>query len=95
MPGVILMSKAKYDSLSPEHRKIMDEATAEAVIFANAHYKKDYDNSLETMKKSKIEIIEPDLASFRATAPDTHAALLKEFPMAKPWLDKIKTATAQ
>jgi tripartite ATP-independent transporter DctP family solute receptor len=95
MPGVILMSKAKYDSLSPEHRKIMDEATAEAVAFANAHYKKDYDNSLETMKKSKIEIIEPDLASFRATAPDTHAALLKEFPMAKPWLDKIKTATAQ
>lgn len=93
MPALIIMSKAKYDALSPEHKKIMEEASAEAVKFANAHYKKDYETSLETMKKSKIEIIEPDLESFRATAPQTHAALLKEFPMAKPWLDKIQAAT--
>ncbi|MDI4237100.1 TRAP transporter substrate-binding protein [Bradyrhizobium sp. Arg237L] len=95
MPGVIIMSKSKLDSLSPEHQKIMQEASAEAVVFANAHYKKDYEASLETMRKSKIEIIEPDLESFRATAPQTHVALLKEFPMAKPWLEKIQAATGK
>ena len=73
----------------------MHEAAAEAVAFANAHYKKDYADSLETMKKSKIEIIEPDLGSFRVTAPAVHEALLKEFPMAKPWLAKIKAAVGQ
>lgn len=95
MPALIIMSKSKFDSLSAEHKKIIQDASAEAVAFANAHYKKDYDSSLETMRKSKIEIIEPDLASFRATAAPTHAALLKEFPMAKPWLDKIQAATAK
>lgn len=95
MPALIIMSKQKFDALSPAHQKIIQEASAEAVAFANAHYKKDYADSLETMKKSKIEIIEPDAASFRATAPAVHAALLKEFPMAKPWLDKIKAATGQ
>ena len=95
MPALIIMSKAKFDGLSPEHRKIMHEAAAEAVAFANAHYKKDYADSLETMKKSKIEIIEPDLGSFRVTAPAVHEALLKEFPMAKPWLAKIKAAVGQ
>ena len=95
MPALIIMSKSKFDALSPEHKKIMQEAAAEAVAFANAHYKKDYASSLETMKKSKIEIIEPDLESFRVTAPAVHGALLKEFPMAKPWLEKIKAAVGQ
>lgn len=95
MPALIIMSKAKFDALSPEHRKIIQEASAEAVAFANAHYKKDYAESLETMKKSKIEIIEPDLASFRATASTVHESLLKDFPMAKPWLTKIKAITGQ
>jgi tripartite ATP-independent transporter DctP family solute receptor len=95
MPALIMMSKAKFDALSPEHKKIIQEASAEAVAFANAHYKKDYTDSLERMKKGKIEIIEPDAASFRATAPAVHEALLKEFPMARPWFDKIKAATGQ
>ena len=95
MPALIIMSKAKFDALSPEHKKIMQEATAEAIAAANAHYKKDYADSLETMKKSKIQIIEPDLASFRATAPAVHESLLKDFPMAGPWLTKIKAATAK
>ena len=95
MPALIIMSKAKFDALSPEHRTIMQEAAAEAVVFANEHYRKDYAASLETMKKSKIEIVEPDLASFRVTAPAVHETLLKEFPMARPWLVKIKAAVGQ
>lgn len=90
MPALIIISKAKFDSFTPEQQKIFRESAAEAVKHAIAHYKKDYAAALETMKSSKIQIIEPDLASFRATAPDVHAALLKEFPQAKPWLDKIK-----
>ncbi len=95
MPALIMMSKAKWDALSPEHKRIMQEASAEAVTFANAHYKKDYADSLEQMKKGKIQIIEPDLASFRATAPAVHAALLKDFPTVKPWLEKIQALTAK
>ncbi|WP_298952486.1 TRAP transporter substrate-binding protein [uncultured Methylobacterium sp.] len=95
MPALIVMAKARYDALSPEHRTILKEASAEAVAFANTHYRKDYEASLETMRKSRIQIIEPDLASFRATAPAVHEALLKDFPMARPWLTKIKAAVGQ
>ena len=95
MPALIIMSKAKFDALSPEHKTIMQEAAAEAVTFAIAHYKKDYADSLDIMRKSKIQIIEPDAESFRATAATVHEALLKEFPQAKPWFDKIKAATSK
>lgn len=93
MPALIIISKSKFESLSPEHQKILKEAANEAVAYAIEHYKKDYATSLEAMKSSKIQIIEPDLASFRATAPEVYEALLKDFPQAKPWLEKIKTAT--
>ncbi|MBI5132282.1 MAG: TRAP transporter substrate-binding protein [Rhodopseudomonas palustris] len=91
MPALIIISKSRWDGLTPEQQKIFREAAAEAVTFAIAHYKKDYQEALETIRKSgKVQLVEPDLASFRATAPDVYAALLKEFPQAKPWLDKIK-----
>jgi tripartite ATP-independent transporter DctP family solute receptor len=91
MPAVIIISKTKWDSFTPEQQKIFRDAAAEAVTYAIDHYKKDYAATLETIKAGgKVQIIEPDLASFRTTAPEVYAALLKEFPQAKPWLDKIK-----
>lgn len=93
MPAVIIISKAKWDGFTPEQQKIFREAAAEAVTYAIGHYKKDYATTLETIRAGgKVQVIEPELASFRATAPDVHAALLKEFPQAKPWLDKIKAS---
>lgn len=91
MPALILISKSRWDGFTPAQQKIFREAAAEAVTFAIDHYKKDYAAALETIKKSgQIELVEPDLATFRATAPDVYATLLKEFPQAKQWLDKIK-----
>ncbi|WP_029354936.1 TRAP transporter substrate-binding protein [Bosea sp. 117] len=93
MPALIIMSKAKFDSLSPEHQAILREAAAEAVTFAIAHYKKDYADSLAAMQSKNIQIIEPDLASFHATGASVHEKLLADFPQAKPWFEKIKAAT--
>lgn len=91
MPALIIISKAKYDSLTPEQQKILRESADEAVQYAIAHYKKDYAAALAAMKAGgKVKVIEPDLATFRATAPGVYDALLKEYPQAKPWLDKIK-----
>jgi TRAP-type C4-dicarboxylate transport system substrate-binding protein len=33
LPALIVMAKARYDALSPEHRTILKEASAEAVAF--------------------------------------------------------------
>lgn len=93
MPAVIVMSKAKYDALSPEMQKVVQEATAEAIGFATAQYKKDYADAFAAMKKSGIKIVEPDLAPFKQVGRSVHGDLLGEFPMAKPWYDKIVAAT--
>lgn len=93
MPAVIVMSKAKYEALSPDMQKVVHEATAEAISFATAQYKKDYADAFTAMKKTGIKIIEPDLKPFMQVGRSVHAELLGEFPMAKPWYDKIVAAT--
>lgn len=42
-----------------------------------------------------IGLSAPQYSMIVAIAEPTHAALLKEFPMAKPWLDKIQAVTAK
>lgn len=93
MPAVIVMSKAKYDALSPEMQKVVQEATAEAIAFATAQYKKDYADAFAAMKKTGVKIVEPDLKPFMEVGRSVHGDLLGEFPMAKPWYEKIVAAT--
>ena len=93
MPAVIVMSKSSFERLSEEDRKIVQEASDEASVFATEHYNKSYAAALETMKSANIKVIEPDLASFRTIGPAVHAKLLAAFPEAGPWLEKIKAAT--
>lgn len=93
MPALILMSKASFDRLSSEDQALIREASAEASTYATAHYLKDYAASFETMKSGNVEVVEPDLASFSATAPDVHDKLLASFPEAATWLERIKGET--
>jgi tripartite ATP-independent transporter DctP family solute receptor len=91
MPALIIMSKSKMASLSPEHQKIIREAAAEASKAGFNSYVDAYNKALGIMK-SRINVVEPDLASFRAAAPEVHKAVLKDFPMAQEWYDKIKAS---
>lgn len=93
MPALIVMSKAKYDALSPANQQIVKDATAEAITFATAQYKKDYADAFVAMKKTGVKIIDPDLKPFMQVGRSVHPELLGEFPMAKPYYDKIVAAT--
>lgn len=93
MPALIIMSKARHDALTPDQQKVIRDASAEAATFATAHYKKDYDDSMAAIRKSGVKVFEPDLKPFIEVGRKTHAELLRDFPMAKPWYDKITAAT--
>jgi len=89
MPALMIMSASRYNRLTPEQQKIIREATAAALKTNEAFYRKNYDDTLEIIKARGVELIEPDLASFRATAPTVHASLLQALPQTKPWYEKI------
>jgi tripartite ATP-independent transporter DctP family solute receptor len=94
MPALILMSPARYKSLTEEQQKVIQEATAAAVDAAFDHYKKGYAESMKIIKDKGIEIIEPDLDSFHATKEGVHKSLLESMPQTKAWYDKIVAETA-
>jgi len=89
MPALMIMSASRYNRLTPAQQKIIREATAAALKTNEAFYSKNYDDTLAIIKARGVELIEPDLASFRATAPTVHASLLEALPQTKPWYEKI------
>lgn len=95
MPALILMSKSSFNALSPEDQALVTEASAEAAVHATDFYVKGFDKAMTEIAARGIEIIEPDLASFRASRPEVHAKLLEVYPEAKPWLEKIQIALAK
>jgi len=90
MPALMLMSASRYNSLTPGQQAIIRDASAIAVKAAHTYHEKNYADNMEVIKKSGIEIIEPDLASFHATGEAVHASLLNSMPQTKPWYDKIR-----
>ncbi len=95
MPALLLMSPSRYERLSPEQQQVVREATAAAIASADAHYKKGYAESMNIIKERGIEVIEPDLESFRATREAVHASLLESLPQTKPWYEKIAAQAKQ
>lgn len=95
MPALMLMSPSRHERLSPEQQQVVREAAAAAIASADTHYKKGYAESMKIIQERGVEIIEPDLDSFRATSDAVHASLLESMPHTKPWYDKIVAETKQ
>lgn len=95
LPTIMVMSKSKLEALSPEQQDIVLKAAHEGIEFAMTGYSETYAKSLEKIKSAGVNVIEPDVASFRATAPEVYAKLLEAFPQVKPWLEKIQAAAKQ
>lgn len=58
-PALLIMSKARWDALSKDDQKIVQEAADEAMEHARAYYKKVYDEGLKTMKEKGITVVYP------------------------------------
>lgn len=58
-PALLIMSKTRWDSLSKDEQKIVQEAADEAMEQARAYYKKVYDDGLKTMAEKGITIVRP------------------------------------
>ncbi|WP_269500025.1 TRAP transporter substrate-binding protein [Castellaniella sp. S9] len=93
MPALMLMSPSRFERLSPEQQQVIREAAAAAIASADSHYKKGYADSMKIIKDRGVEIIEPDIESFRQIGASVHAGLLESLPDTKPWYEKIVAQT--
>jgi tripartite ATP-independent transporter DctP family solute receptor len=80
LPAILIASKARWGSLSPEHQKILQESADEALVEGREYYKKSYDESIERMKKAGVEVVMPNLQAFQDKTKTEVAALLKQIP---------------
>jgi tripartite ATP-independent transporter DctP family solute receptor len=75
-PVTLVMNKAKYDSLSDEHKDLVKSAALEAAQYTRDLGAKFDDELLEKLKsEGKNEVNEIDLAAFQAASDPIYAAV--------------------
>jgi len=72
---MILMAESKWNALSPAQRKAMLDAAAATEQWASKRTWEISDKSIQLLKEKGMEIVEPDLAPFKASAARALSAL--------------------
>lgn len=92
LPALLIMSKPKWDSLTPEQKTLIQQAADEGLAESRAYYKKSYAESIERMKKAGVQVIEPNLAQMKQTSSKVDDSLLSQIPDGKKLFDKVQAA---
>ncbi len=95
-PALLIMSKARWDSLSDSQRKIVKESADEAMEYARAYYKKVYDEGMKTMAEKGITIVQPgNLGSLVEATRPVVDTLIKQAPNGQELYDALMAAKAK
>jgi TRAP-type transport system periplasmic protein len=92
VPIVVAISKMQWDSMTPDQQKALQEATDEALDFGREYNKTYYDKYYEEMEKAGVEIVEPDIDSFKEATRGSYDAILKDVPNGQELLKAIQDA---
>jgi tripartite ATP-independent transporter DctP family solute receptor len=74
VPDILLMSEAKWKSLSDEQRRIIQESADESSVYQRELWAAATEKSLDAVKAAGIEVHYPDKAPFVAKLKDLHAS---------------------
>ncbi len=84
-PAIIIMNKAKFESLSEEHQNAIMEAAEEAKEFEKREMRAFQDESKEKVLEAGVEITEVDTSEFQeAVMP-----LYEEYPELQDYIERI------
>ena len=95
-PALLVMSKTRWDSLSPDEQKMVKAAADEAMAYARDYYKKVYDAGMKTMAEKGVTVVYPsDLHSLvQATRPVVQK-LVGQAPNGQALYDAVIAAKAK
>ena len=92
LPALLIISKLKWDKLTPQQQAIVKSSADEALADSRAYYKKSYADSIERMKKAGVTVVEPNLAPMKQTSSKVDADLLANIPDGRKLYDKVQAA---
>jgi TRAP-type transport system periplasmic protein len=95
VPIVVAVSKMQWDSMTKEQQVALQEATDEALEYGREYNATYYDKYYEEMKKNNIEVVEPDLESFKTETKKSYDAILKDIPNGEELLKELEEAKAE
>lgn len=95
-PALLVMSKTRWDSLSPDEQKMVKAAADEAMAYARDYYKKVYDAGMKNMAEKGVTVVYPsDLDSLvQATRPVVQK-LVGQAPNGQALYDAVMAAKAK
>ncbi|ARD49057.1 TRAP transporter substrate-binding protein [Sporosarcina sp. P33] len=80
IPMVGIMSKSVWDGLTEEQQEIVQSSFDVASEFAPEEFERQVNSFLEEMKEKGIEVIEPDIDSFKEATEQVKTKILKDIP---------------
>lgn len=92
LPALLIISKPKWDVLTPEQKTILQQAADEGLAESRAYYKKTYGESIERMKKAGVQVVEPNIAQMKQTSRKVDDALLSAIPDGKKLFERVQAA---
>lgn len=92
LPALLIIGKPSWDKLSNEHKTVLQQAATEALADSRAYYKKSYADSIASMKKAGVQVVEPNVAALKQTSAKVDEALLSAIPDGRKLFDKVQAA---
>lgn len=87
-----IMSESAWEDLTSEQQKIVQEAFDEASEFAPKEFDEQIEEYLQEMEDEGVNIIEPDIDSFKEATEDVSAKLIEDIPNGQELYDSIQQA---
>lgn len=92
LPALLIVGKPTWDKLSDAHKKILAESATEALVESRAYYKKSYADSIASMKRAGVQVVEPNVGALKQTSAKVDEQLLSGIPDGKALFDKVQVA---
>jgi len=92
LPSVLIMSKAKFDRLSPDVQQAVREAGRAAMQAAVAFQDQELARAFEVLKQKGVTVQTPDLAPFRQAAKAAWPTIVKAAPGGEQFVAEIEAA---
>lgn len=93
LPALLVFSKKKWDTLTPEQQKVIQEASTETMTkYAPDIYQKVNDKAIEDMKAAGMTIVDSDRSSVSDAVKGVKLELFKTIPNGQSLYDEIQAA---
>lgn len=93
LPGLLIISKRRWDSLTEQQQGWLQEAADEALAYGIEYYNKSYDESIENMKAKGVTVIETDVAPLREKSKRVRESLIEQVPEGRKLVELLETST--